>query len=119
VERRLAELRALFGWVAEHHPDARRVRGTSWLYHLEAYRRLFPPAYTSAPGVPERLYFHGSSSWGQFLDHRERVKPAARSAFLAQLPALDPERIGQAFPLPALKVTAPLAVFLDFYGDGT
>lgn len=119
MARRRAELEAMFSWLAERYPNARQVRGTSWLYHLPAYRRLFPPAYTAFPVIPERLSFHGSSSWGQLLDHRERVKPAARAAFLARLPALEPTRLRELFPLPALKVTAPLALFLDFYGAGS
>ena len=115
--RRRAELTAMFAFVAANHPDAASVRGTSWLYHLEAYRRLYPPGYAASRRPPDRpLHFHGSSSWGQFLDHRGAIKPAARDRMLVNLPALNPLRLREAFPLPALLVTAPIDEFLRYYG---
>lgn len=117
MARRRAELAAMFAFVAARYPDAVSVRGTSWLYHLEAYRRLYPPGYAASRRPPDRpLHFHGSSSWGQFLDHRGRIKPAARDRMLANLSALEPDRLREAFPLPALLVTAPIADFLRHYG---
>lgn len=47
VDDRHRELNGVFQTVARDHPDARAVRGTSWLYHLEAYRRLFPPSFAA------------------------------------------------------------------------
>ena len=119
MARRRAELTAMFAFVAAHHPDAASVRGTSWLYHLEAYRRLYPPGYAASRRPPDRpLHFHGSSSWGQFLDHRGGIKPAARDRLLANLADLRPDRLREAFPLPALLVTAPIDDFLRHYGIG-
>jgi hypothetical protein len=117
VDRRRGELRDLWTFVREAYPAAESVRGGSWLYHLEAYRRLFPPAYVASRRLPERaLSFQGYSSWGQFLDHRGHVRPAVRDAFLAKLPHLDPQRIGLTFPLPALVVDGPIAGFYAWYG---
>ncbi|MEQ8858005.1 MAG: hypothetical protein RIC56_05110 [Pseudomonadales bacterium] len=116
--RRRAELGAMFAAVARAFPEAHTVKGGSWLYHLDAYRRLFPPAYTASRQEPEApLHFHGSSSWGQFIDHLERVRPEPRAVFLRNLAALDPARPGRAFPLPALRVSAALDVFVGFYCD--
>jgi hypothetical protein len=42
ITTRRQELRAMFTYVKHTYPDAQAVRGGSWLYHLEAYRRLFP-----------------------------------------------------------------------------
>lgn len=116
VPRRLADLRAMFAEVRDHHPDAAYVRGGSWLYNIDAYRRLFPPAYGASRHTPERVHLNGTSSWGQFLDHREAVKPAAREAFLAGLSRLDPAAPWTAFPLRALRVRAPIGLFYAFYG---
>lgn len=116
VPRRLADLRAMFADVRERHPQAGFVRGGSWLYNIEAYRRLFPPAYGASRRAPERVHLNGTSSWGQFLDHREAIKPAARDAFLAGLPRLDPAAPWTAFPLRALQVRAPIGLFYAFYG---
>jgi hypothetical protein len=116
AERRRAELGALFAFVAEAHPRAQSVRGTSWLYHLEAYRRLFPPEYAASRRAPDGpLHFHGSSSWGQFLDHRGRVRAEPRAAFQRNLQRLDPDRLREAFPLPVLATTAPVAAFYAHY----
>ena len=116
IARRRSELRALSGRIRDAHPTARTVVGGSWLYHLEAYRRLFPPAYVAgrAPAEPVRLT--GTSSWGQVLDHQERVKPPVRDAILVNLEALDPSAPWRVFPLRPLRTTAPVDVFFDFYG---
>lgn len=47
LQQRHEELRALFADVALRVPDARIVRGNSWLYNLEASRPLFPSTYTT------------------------------------------------------------------------
>ena len=83
IETRRQELQAMFTYVQQTYAHATAVRGGSWLYHLEAYRRLFPPVYGDSREVLEGIsHFQGTSSWGQFLDHREGVKPALREQFL-------------------------------------
>ena len=120
IPHRTSELKRLFTHVAQHFPTAGQVRGGSWLYHLEAYRRLFPPSYTASATLPIRdPRFHGTSSWGQFLDHRERVRTDRRAAFLANLPGLRAGQLRHAFPLPALLVHAPLSDFYAFYEIGS
>lgn len=114
--RRLADLAAMFADVRARHPGAQAVRGGSWLYNTAAYRRLFPPAFGASRQPVEPVRLNGTSSWGQFLDHREEVKPAAREAFLANLPALDAAAPWRAFPLRALQTRAPIVDFYAFYG---
>ena len=113
---RMAELTAMFGYIRRTHPAARTVVGGSWLYNLEAYRRLFPPEYGASrqtPGGPVRLT--GTSTWGQTLDFREAVKPAVRDHVLARLHDLDPAVPWLAFPLRALKAEAPVEAFYGMY----
>ena len=55
------------------------------------------------------------SSWGQFLDHREEVRPALREQFLANLAALDMQRLWTAFPLPTYSAQAPMQAFYAWY----
>jgi hypothetical protein len=120
IERRRGELVRMVHDMALRCPDARVIRGTSWLYHLEAYRRLFPPEYSASRKlVAGAGRYQGNSNWGQFLDHEGRVKADRRAQFLAALPALDTERLWAVFPLPAQRTEAPLECFLAFYrGDG-
>lgn len=111
------ELRAMFAWLARAHPEARRVDGGSWLYNLEAYRRLFPPEFAASRdprnGPP---YLHGMSSWGQFIDFRANIRREVRDAFLEALPALDMKSPHRVFPYQVLFTTAPFGAFLREYG---
>jgi hypothetical protein len=114
---RLSELRAMFAFVRETCPSARSVLGGSWLYNLEAYRRLFPPDYggsASLPPGPVRLT--GSSTWGQVLDHQGGVKPSVRHHLLERLDTLDPDAPWRAFPVQALRASAPIEIFFAHYG---
>jgi len=106
----------MFTYVKHTHAEAHAVRGGSWLYHLEAYRRLFPPVYGESRIVQEgTAHFQGTSSWGQFLDHREGVKPALCAQFLANLTKLDMHRLWEVFPLPTYSAQAPIQAFYDLY----
>jgi hypothetical protein len=116
VDRRLSELREMFGFIRAHHPDARIVRGASWLYNLEAYRRLFPPDYAASIFAPEWVRLDGTSSWGQLLDFRGLVKPAVRQALLDNLRDLDIAAPWTAFPLRALGAQSAIEPFYRLYG---
>ncbi|HWA60292.1 MAG TPA: hypothetical protein VG939_02910 [Caulobacteraceae bacterium] len=118
ADRRRSELGEMFAFVRAHHADARAVRGGSWLYNLEAYRRLFPPEYAASVAEPGRVRLDGTSSWGQLLDFTGQVKPDVRAALLANLVTLDPDAPWTAFPLRALAAQAPIEGFWRFYGVG-
>lgn len=117
MPERQRELREMFAHIRTAHSEASRVRGGSWLYRVEAYRRLFPPGYvkscTPAHGL---MRFDGTSSWGQFLDRQGGVKPDLREIFLRNLPSLDPKSAEDVFPLPAMRAEAPVGLFFEFYG---
>jgi hypothetical protein len=116
MDTRRRELQAMFAYVKHTYADAREVLGGSWLYHLEAYRRLFPPVYGDSRQVQEgEAHLQGTSGWGQFLDHREGVKPALRAQFLENLKKLDLRRLWAVFPLPTYRAHAPIQAFYDFY----
>ena len=117
MEHRLVELREMFAFIRGEFPKARRVLGGSWLYNLEAYRRLFPPQYgDSRRPTDEPVRLGGTSTWGQMVDHRGFVRPEIHAQFLSRLEAIDVDRPWLAFPLRAMNATAPVEVFFDFYG---
>lgn len=117
IVRRRAELAALTRHIREAHPGATAIAGRSWLYNLEAYRRLFPADYAaSRTPAPPPLHLTGTSSWGQLIDAHERVRPQARDALLANLATLDPEAPWLAFPLRVLATQAPIGSFAAAYG---
>ncbi len=117
VSRRVAELAQMFGAIRAAHPVAETVRGGSWLYNLEAYRRLFPPEYAEARHAPPRVGLNGTSSWGQLIDHLGAVKQDVAAVFLRNLrDELDPAAPWLVFPFRALITSAPIETFYRFYG---
>lgn len=116
VEARRAELAELFGLIEGSLGDHGEVTGASWLYNLEAYRRLFPRAYVANPRVLLGK-FRSMPLWGQLLDRRGRVKDAMTREFLVRLErARAIDDLDECFPLPVLTVNAPVRVFYDHYG---
>lgn len=116
VNERQAELRALFAYGRQHHPEAERVRGGSWLYNIEAYRRLFPDEYIkTAEGVGYETGFF--ALWGQFLQADGHVRAASVAQFLKDIEQQTTvEGCLHCFPYEVLRPECPIEVFNSFYG---
>lgn len=113
---RLAELAAMFTHIAAHEPQATTICGGSWLYHREAYRRLFPPAFTTSPIIDEPHYQY-RALWGQFLRHDWTVNEETATRFLERVAGMSDEgQIASCFPYQVLLTACPISAFLDFYG---
>lgn len=114
IGARVQELCELFSHVRRKEPGVLSVRGVSWLYNLEAYRRLFPRRYAmSIQAIDVPLHLNGSSTWGQVLNWRQEVKPDMRDALLARMTTMRPEAPWKAFPLQALTATSDIAEFYE------
>jgi hypothetical protein len=87
------------------------VRGGSWLYNLEAYRRLFPEEYAASVFLPDRVRLDGTSSWGQLLNFRGFVKPDVRQALLDNMSRLDVAAPWKVFPMRALGAQSAIEPF--------
>lgn len=115
MEIRKSELRDLFSYVRQHHPEAERVRGGSWLYHLDAYRRLFPEAFLeSAERVGYETGFF--ALWGQFLRADGSVRDERTTRFLLclkQQTTLD--GCLSCFPYEVLRPECSIDIFYSFY----
>ncbi len=112
MDDRRQELRALFAHLRQSRAPVRAVMGVSWLYNLEAYLRLFPPAYRASVAAPGfALHLNGSSTWGQVLDWRQAVKPGVRDAVRARLGHMRPGAPWRAFPLQALAASCAVGHF--------
>lgn len=116
VDARRQELRSIFRTVAREHPEAAVVRGTSWLYHLESYRRLFPTAYVDglvSVGHPHQF----AALWAQFIDRHGVVKPDLAAAFVEAVDrATTMAELDRAFPLDVLAAAGDIRLFYDEYG---
>lgn len=113
---RQAELRAMLRVAREERPDAEWIVGGSWLYNLETYRRLFPPAFT-ATATPDEPHIQFRALWGQFLRRNGSLNRERANAFLARVAALDDAaQYAGCFPFQVLLTHAPVDEFFRFYG---
>jgi hypothetical protein len=119
VERlgqRRADLTALFGHVKRTLGERVQVVGASWLYNLEAYRRLFPVSYLATARVLGHRFQH-MPLWGQFLDRHGDIKERMTRPFLERLERQSRvDRLNECFPFQVLTVEASVLEFYDFYG---
>jgi hypothetical protein len=115
--QRRADLAALFESVKRAERSPLRVLGVSWLYNLDAYRRLFPPSYIASARAAEPPRFRNMPLWGQFLDRHGQVRASPARQFLERLERHSSlADLGWCFPLQALEVEASAQEFYDFYG---
>jgi hypothetical protein len=115
VGRRWADLAALFEHVKRSEPRPRRVLGASWLYNLDAYRRLFPLSYLASARVIHHRFRH-MPLWGQFLDHTGQIKVSMTRPFLECLERQSSlDGLGRCFQFQVLTVEASVREFHDLY----
>ncbi|VTU21446.1 hypothetical protein H6CHR_01592 [Variovorax sp. PBL-H6] len=113
---RVQELCALFSHVRRTERNFLSVRGVSWLYNRDAYRRLFPRSYAmSIRPVAAPLHLNGSSTWGQVLNWRQEVKPDMRDALVDRLDTMKAEAPWETFPLQALTATGDIGKFFEVF----
>jgi hypothetical protein len=113
--QRLAELAAMFRHLRQALPSSATVVGGSWLYNVDAYRRLFPPAFlaTSQAGDGEYQFM---AQWGQLLDRHGHVRPAAARTFLDRLgQQTGDDDLADCFPYRVLRLESAIEPFYGFY----
>ena len=114
--QRLADLAALFAHVKLTERGSPRAVGASWLYNLEAYRRLFPKSYLATARVLHDRFQH-MPLWGQFLDRHGEIKKDMAHRLLDRLGSQSSlVGLDQCFPLQVLTVEALVQEFYAFYG---
>jgi len=118
VSARIQDLTNMFAYIREEFPDAKTVRGRSWIYNLPSYCRLFPPEYVvnkevetgdsdSIPAIP---------IWAQFLRYDGRRNRNFADTFLGNLQKFDIKNPREVFPCQVLKVETDIENFYRFYG---
>ncbi len=114
--QRQADLAALFEHVRRVERQPLQVVGASWLYNLEAYRRLFPETYLATAHVIHHRFQH-MPLWGQFVDRHGAIKDRMAQQFLERLARQSSlESLDQCFPFQVLSLGAPVREFYDCYG---
>ncbi|HOY76531.1 MAG TPA: hypothetical protein PLN33_01920 [Hyphomonadaceae bacterium] len=116
LPQRRADLTTMISHIAARWPETTAIIGGSWLYNLEAYRRLFPAEFgASRTPLTGPRPTHGLSTWGQFLDYRGCAKPDIVARFEQTLDAIDITQPWLSFPYQVLSTTAPFTVFRREY----
>lgn len=114
---RIAELGTMFRHIKERECRVITVEGNSWLYNLEAYRRLFPEEYIEDMVLNEDPDLQYLMIWGQFFDHSWRVREKPAKTLLSAAGELShAEQVRACFPLQAYRPRSEVEVFYDFYG---
>lgn len=113
----LGNLKNMFQYVKDNVGGAKTVMGNTWLYNLEAYRRLYPPEYTAQMVENDSHAFQFLSLWGQFFDRNWQVKGLLANELLNRISALNSlENLRFCFPYQALMPQFHIQAFYDFYG---
>jgi hypothetical protein len=116
ISERLAELKSMFGYLKKTVPIMSTVVGGSWLYNIEAYRRLFPPNYLESAQAGEGEY-QFISLWGQFLCHDGDVRQPMAERFLQAMETQKTlEGLKNCFPYQVLRLASSMKNFYLYYG---
>ncbi len=115
VPERISELTEMFQTLKKVVPHASVVIGGSWLYNIEAYRRLFPAKYldTAWIGLDDYQFI---ALWGQFLLSDGSIRPRMAEVFLKRIEKQStPEGLRFCFPYQVLRVQCSIEEFCDYY----
>lgn len=116
VGQRRADLAALLAHLQRTERRPVSVVGASWLYNIEAYRRLFPVSYLATAKVIHGR-FRSMPLWGQFVNRCGTLNEPRAHRLLERLGRQTSlERLDQCFPLQVLGLEASVHEFYDFYG---
>lgn len=114
-ENRLHELRDMFADIKQSYPNAKYVQGGSWLYNIEAYKRLFPKEFFAdmKSRVPKTQIL---VIWGQFVNSEWEVKTDIADRFLNRLnKAKTVDDLNNAFEMWEFFPSADIKYFYSFY----
>ena len=107
----------MFAHIRQNVPAACTVLGNSWMYNLEAYRRLYPPAYTATLLASDENEFEYLALWGQCYDYDWQINQPIAQELLRRVDALtDLSQLRLCFPYQILNPQCPIEEFYEFYG---
>jgi hypothetical protein len=113
---RVAELKAMFESLKKIVPITSTVVGGSWLYNIEAYRRLFPIRFLNTAQVGDDDY-QFIALWGQFLLHDGNVFQPQTQLFLERIEKQSTlHDLKACFPYQVLRLESPITDFYVCYG---
>jgi hypothetical protein len=116
-DKRMAEIAGMHRYIRANEPSALYVKGVSWLYNVDAYRRLFPPKYIQAMAQADYASYTYMSLWGQFYNRDWSIRQDSADTLLSHVEKLDSlDNLISCFPYQALNGICEIEVFRSFYG---
>jgi len=113
---RQEEMRRMVQHIRLHVPMAQTVLGNSWMYNLEAYRRIFPPSFTATLPATEYAEHRFLSLWGQCFDRQWQPKQNVTDELLRRLSTLDDiAELQSCFPFAVRRPQGEITQFYKFY----
>jgi hypothetical protein len=92
------------------------VNGYSWLYNIEAYRRLFPNEYLVSAMPFRDVCYSRMILWGQFLNCNWGVKSELTEKFFKNISEVESlERLLDSFEYYPLKLRTKAIHFYNKY----
>jgi hypothetical protein len=112
------KVKEMFTTIREEYPDAEYVEGCSWLYNLEAYRRLYPEAYIRSAQLwkPHDRQVSTPMIWAQFYSKDGGVAAKRAAQFRENMQQLDPEHPEDVFPYQPIVAGCDIREFYREYG---
>ncbi len=113
---RVQDLKNMFHSIKDHYPQAKVVQGGSWLYNIEAYKRLFPDSFMTSMAVENTPFPRTLGIWGQFLNSEGAIKGEMADAFLIKVnQAKTLDQLLHCFEFKILYPRTKIKDFYDFY----
>jgi hypothetical protein len=116
LPQRRNELATLLSRLKNSFEDDVQIIGSSWLYNLASYRRLFPERYLASLHAIDHPY-QRMPLWGRFLDRHRSVRAGLGPAFVSDVEtASSREELAACFPCRVLATTAPAKWLYEHFG---
>ncbi len=114
TEKRKEDLRLMCVDIKNKHPEARTISAISWLFNIDACKRIFPPRFTENIEILE--WYKSLAIWGQFLDSKGNIRPETTKRFkTCYLKQDNLSDLLYCFPYKVLSVSSNIEIFYNFY----
>jgi hypothetical protein len=113
-EARLQDLKHMFAFIREKHPEAKTVEGGSWLYNLKSYQRLFPETFITDMKVEEIPFPRSSGIWGQFINSAGQINEKMKYSLIHKVSAA--KSMDDLLHCFEFKILFPRTGIENFYG---
>lgn len=116
--KRQSELKNMFNYVKTAHPNIKYVKGKSWLYSLDAYKRIFPEKFIESLTEFDGAEWQFMTRWGQFLDSGGNIKVDLANQFLKCIKTkVTTNEMLDCFPLKVYTALCNVEYFYRFTED--